>query len=156
MTSKDAVIAKIMEDQRRMQMAFARDRSNPFFSVHLTMSQLKILFALRLHGAAGGQELAQMMGVSLATITGIIDRLVASGHVTRGEDPRDRRVRRIELTDKGTGQVDEMIVAGERHQRRVLERLTVKELRVVSDAMEIMQQALAEEGKEQSAGRDPA
>jgi len=143
--SKDAVIAKIMADQRRMQMAFARDRSNPFFSVHLTMSQLKILFALRLHGAGGGQELAQMMGVSLATMTGIIDRLVASGHVTRGEDPRDRRVRRIELTDKGTSQIDEMIVAGERHQRRVLERLTVKELQVVSDAMEIMRRALGED-----------
>lgn len=145
MTSKDAVIAKIMADQRRMQMAFARDRSNPFFSVHLTMSQLKILFALRLHGAAGGQDLAQTMGVSLATITGIIDRLVASGHVTRGEDPKDRRVRRIELTDKGTAQIDEMIVAGERHQRRVLERLTVKELQVVADAMEIMQRALGDE-----------
>jgi DNA-binding MarR family transcriptional regulator len=155
LTSKDAVIAKIVEDQRRMQIAFARDRSNPFFSVHLTMSQLKILFALRLHGPAGGQELAQTMGVSLATITGIIDRLVASGHVTRGEDPRDRRVRRIELTDKGTGQVDEMIVAGERHQRRVLERLTVKELQVVADAMEIMHRALAEEGMVQSAGHDP-
>ena len=145
MSSKDAVIAKIMADQRRMQMAFARDRSNPFFSVHLTMSQLKILFALRLHGAAGGQELAQMMGVSLATMTGIIDRLVASGHVTRGEDPKDRRVRRIELTDKGTGQIDEMIVAGERHQRRVLERLTLRELQVVADAMGIMQRALGED-----------
>lgn len=86
-----------------------------------------------------------MMGVSLATMTGIVDRLVASGHVTRGEDPRDRRVRRIELTDKGTGQIDEMIVAGERHQRRVLERLSVKELQVVSDAMEIMQRALGDD-----------
>lgn len=142
------MIAKIMADQRRVQIAFARDRSNPFFSVHLTMSQLKILFALRLHGAAGGQELAQMMGVSLATMTGIIDRLVAGGHVTRREDPKDRRVRRIELTEQGTRLMDGMIAAGERHQRRVLERLSVKELQVVADAMEIMQRVIAEEGIE--------
>lgn len=146
MTSRDAVIAKIMADQRRMQMAFARDRSNPFFSVHLTMSQLKILFALRLHGAAGGQELTQIMGVSLATMTGIVDRLVASGHVTRHEDPNDRRVRRIELTEQGTRLTDDIIVAGERHQRRLLERLTVKELQIVADAMEIMQRVIAEKG----------
>ena len=38
------------------------------------------------------------MGVSLATITGIVDRLAAQGLVTRREDPRDRRVRRVELT----------------------------------------------------------
>lgn len=128
-----------------MQMAFARDRSNPFFSLNLTISQLKILFALRLHGAAGGHDLAQMMGVSMATMTGIVDRLVAGGHVSRGEDPRDRRVRRVELTDLGMKLIDDMIVTGERHHRRMLEKLTVEELKVVADAVEIMQRVLAEE-----------
>jgi DNA-binding MarR family transcriptional regulator len=150
LTSRDALIARIMSGQRRMQTAFARDRSNPFFSANLTMSQLKILFALRLHGPAGGQELAQMMGVSLATMTGIIDRLVAGGQVTRREDPRDRRVRRIELTAQGAKIMDDMIVAGEEHQRRLLARLSLDELGVVAEAMEIMQRVLGEESGQES------
>jgi DNA-binding MarR family transcriptional regulator len=134
-----------MSGQRRFQQAMARDRSNPFLSVNLTMSQLKILFALRLHGAAGGQELAQIMGVSAATMTGIVDRLVAAGYVTRREDIHDRRVRRIELTSVGGALLDSITVAGEEHQRRLLDRLSVDELRTVADAMEILQRALEDE-----------
>ncbi len=144
-TSRDAVINRIMSGHRQMQMAIARDRTNPFFSLNLTISQLKILFALRLHGPAGGQELAQTMGVSMATMTGIVDRLVALGHVTRREDPSDRRVRRVELTDQAVKLIDDIIVTGEQHQRRMLEKLTLDELQVVADATEIMQRMLAEE-----------
>jgi DNA-binding MarR family transcriptional regulator len=128
----------------------ARDRAHPFFSANLTMSQLKILFALRLNGGAGGQELAQLMGVSLATMTGIIDRLVASDHVSRREDPKDRRIRRIELTPQAVKLTDEMIMQGEEHQRQLLSRLTLAELSVVADATDIMQRALADETENQS------
>jgi DNA-binding MarR family transcriptional regulator len=144
-TSRDALIARIMEGHRRFSEAMARDRAHPFFSSNLTMSQLKILFSLRLNGAAGGQELAQMMGVSLATMTGIIDRLVASDYVSRREDPKDRRIRRIELTPQAVKLTDEMIIQGEAHQRQLLSRLTLHELSVVADATEIMQRVLAED-----------
>ena len=38
------------------------------------------------------------MGVGLATLSGMIDRLVAHDLVARREDLQDRRVRRISLT----------------------------------------------------------
>jgi DNA-binding MarR family transcriptional regulator len=142
---RGAVIARIMAAQRRFQVAIARGPSNPWFSLPLTMPQLKILIALRLNGPAGAHELAQMMGVSPATMTGIVDRLVAAGHVTRREDPRDRRVRRIELTAEGTRLMDDMMVAGDDHHRRLLDRLTVEELGIVERAMGIMQRAIDEE-----------
>jgi DNA-binding MarR family transcriptional regulator len=145
LTGKDAVIARIMAAQRRFQVAIARGPSNPWFSLPLTMPQLKILIALRLNGPAGAHELAQMMGVSPATMTGIVDRLVAAGHVTRREDPRDRRVRRIELTAEGTRLMDDMMAAGDEHHRRLLERLTVEELGIVERAMGIMQRTIDEE-----------
>jgi DNA-binding MarR family transcriptional regulator len=135
--------------QRKFQLAMARDRSNPMFSVNLTMSQLKIVLALRLHGPAGGQELAHMMGVSLATMTGIVDRLVSGGYVTRREDPKDRRVRRVELTDSGADLMDRLVTAGEAHQRKLLERLKVDELTVVADAMEILLRVLDEMAEEE-------
>jgi DNA-binding MarR family transcriptional regulator len=144
-TSKDAVIARIMAAQRHLQVAVARGPSNPWFSVNLTMPQLKILLALRLNGGAGGHELAQMMGVSPATMTGIVDRLVSAGYVSRREDPKDRRVRRVELTPDGTALMDHMLAAGEDEQRRLFERLTLAELGVIEQAMVIMQRALAEQ-----------
>jgi DNA-binding MarR family transcriptional regulator len=144
-TSKDAVIARIMAAQHELQAAFARGPSNPWFSLHLTMPQLKILIALRLNGSAGGHELAQMLGVSAATMTGIVDRLAAGGYVTRREDPKDRRVRRIELTDSGTRLMDEVAAAGDEHHRQLLDRLTVEELSVIERATGIMMRALADD-----------
>ena len=148
--TRDAVIAQIMASQRQFQQALARDRSNPFFSVNLTMPQLKILFALRLHGGAGGQELAQLMGVSAATMTGIVDRLVAAGYVTRREDLHDRRIRRIELSPNGEELLNTIAAAGEEHQRRLLDRLSVEELHVVADAFEIMSKALERDEAERA------
>jgi len=148
--TRDALIAQIMASQRRFQQAFARDRSNPFLSVNLTMPQLKILFVLRLNGGAGGQELAHLMGVSPATMTGIVDRLVAAGYVTRREDSHDRRVRRIELSPSGDELLDGIVTAGEEHQRRLLSDLSLAELRVIAEAMEIMGRALErDEGRGQ-------
>ncbi len=145
MTSRDTLIARVMEGNRRFQEAMARDRTNPFFNSTLTISQLKILFFLRLNGPAGGQELAHMMGVTMATMTGIIDRLVAGDYVSRREDPKDRRIRRVELTAHAVKLTDDMINQGEEHQRKLLSKLTIQELSVLAEATDIMQRALAEE-----------
>lgn len=140
--TRDALIAQIMAGQRRLQQAFARDRTNPFFSVNLTMPQLKILFALRLNGGSSVHELVHLMGVSPATMTGIVDRLVAAGYVTRREDPQDRRVRRIELSPGGAELLNGIVTAGEEHQQRLMSGLSLAELNVLAHATEILGRAL--------------
>jgi len=145
---KDVLIARIMEGQQRLQHLFSQDRSNPLFSSNLTMSQLKTLFVLRHRGASGGQDLARAMGVSLATMTGIVDRLVAQALVERSEDPKDRRVRRVALSPHGREVVDGIITAGNEHQRRLMQRLDVEELSVLERASAILEQALAAESAE--------
>jgi DNA-binding MarR family transcriptional regulator len=142
------LIARIMEGQQRLQHLFSQDRSNPLFSSNLTMSQLKTLFVLRHRGPSGGQDLARAMGVSLATMTGIVDRLVAQALVSRHEDPKDRRVRRVKLSPHGREVVDGIITAGAEHQRRLMQRLDVAALSVLDHASAILEQALAAEAAE--------
>jgi DNA-binding MarR family transcriptional regulator len=122
---------------------FALDRSDPLFASHLTMSQLKLLFVLALRGGASGQELTAALGVSLATITGIVDRLAAQDLVSRREDPRDRRVRRVELTAAGRELMDRIIEAGAERQRALLERLDDDGLATVEQAIGLMLGAAA-------------
>jgi DNA-binding MarR family transcriptional regulator len=74
-------------------------------------------------GGMPGQELARHLGVGLAATTGIVDRLVGQGLVTRTEDPDDRRVRRIELTADGAALVGRLRDAGLERMRRLLDRL---------------------------------
>lgn len=154
MTENEQLIADIMGAQERLQHLFAYDRSDPLFSSQLTMPQLKILLLLYRLGDTSGRELAGLLGVSLATLSGMVDRLVAHDLVTRAEDPHDRRVRRISLSDNGATTIGKIITAGAAKQARLLRRLTPAELRAVHDGLHAMVRVAAEDAEE--AAREPA
>jgi DNA-binding MarR family transcriptional regulator len=141
----ERLIADIMGAQQRLQHLFAYDRSDPLFASQLTMPQLKILLLLYRLGETSGRELAGLLGVSLATMSGMVDRLVAHDLVTRAEDPSDRRVRRITLSSTGQEMIGSIITAGKEKQARLLRRLTDAELRTVADAMQAMIRAASED-----------
>ncbi len=147
MAENERLIADIMGAQQRLQHLFAHDRSDPLFASQLTMPQLKILLLLYRLGDTSGRELAGLMGVSLATMSGMVDRLVAHDLVTRAEDPHDRRVRRITLSSTGAGMIGDIITAGAEKQARLLRRLTDAELRTVADAMQAMVRVASEDAE---------
>lgn len=136
-------VARIVAGQRRLQRAYAGSGNNPLLGTNVTMSQLKILLVLGQAGACGGQELVREMGVSLATMTGIVDRLVAQDLVTRREDPSDRRIRLVELTTTGRDLIEGLQTAGVERLRQLLATLTDDELAVVAEATELMGRAIA-------------
>jgi DNA-binding MarR family transcriptional regulator len=148
----EQLIAEIMGAQQRLQHLFAYDRSDPLFSSHLTVSQLKILLILSREGMMSGGELARLLDVGLATLSGMIDRLVVHDLVVRTEDLRDRRVRRIGLTRSGAKLVDSIITAGAEKQRRLLSRLSAQELTVVAAAMTLLVRVASEDSADE---RDP-
>jgi DNA-binding MarR family transcriptional regulator len=135
---RDALISQILRTQRQLRRQFTEDHSHPLLDINLTMSQLKIMIILARLGGTSGQELARRTGMSLATLTGIMDRLVAQQLVTRAEDPRDRRVRRLELTSAGSEIVDGLIAAGEDHHQRLLQRLGEADLETVARAFDLL------------------
>lgn len=152
MAGNEQLIAEIMVVQRQLRSLFAADRSDPLFSSHLTLSQLKILMLLSRNGTLTGGELARMLGVGLATSSGMIDRLVVQDLVTRSEDLHDRRVRRIGLTKAGFRLIGSIVDAGQEKMRALLSRLSAEELEIVSRATALLVKAA--EGAP-GAGPDP-
>jgi DNA-binding MarR family transcriptional regulator len=144
----EQLIADIMGVQQRLRSVFAADPSSPLFSSHVTLSQLKILMLLARHGTLAGGELARMLGVGLATSSGMIDRLVVQDLVARAEDLHDRRVRRIGLTKTGSRLIASIVDAGQEKMRALLRRLSAEELEIVSRATALMVRA-AEQGSGQ-------
>jgi DNA-binding MarR family transcriptional regulator len=61
------------------------------------------LFALRAisEGNNATGKIAQILHCDASNVTGIIDRLTSLNLVTRKEDPQDRRVKTVELTEQG-------------------------------------------------------
>lgn len=67
----------------------------------LTAVQAKVLLQLPSGGAMTMRALAGQLQYDASNLTGVVDRLEASGAVRRQPHPQDRRVKRVELTDKG-------------------------------------------------------
>ncbi len=81
---------------------FAKMQTNELFKGKITLPQFFILNHLDKHGESKMNELAKVMDVTTAAVTGIVDRLVRCGYIERSYDPRDRRVINIGLTHKGS------------------------------------------------------
>jgi len=62
---------------------------------------LGALFALWQQNGLKVVELGRRSGLETSTMTGLIDRMERDGLVERRDDENDRRVQRINLTDKG-------------------------------------------------------
>ncbi len=77
-----------------------RDR-NHITCCGVSVSQCYILEALNTHGALTMNELAEKMYLSISTVTRVVEELVKKGYAQREEDPADRRIRVIDLTDEG-------------------------------------------------------
>ncbi|WP_425051513.1 MarR family winged helix-turn-helix transcriptional regulator [Psychromarinibacter sp. S121] len=74
----------------------------------LTPAQLRVLQLVAGGKNAGvtPKELASRMGVSQATVTALVDKLVARGMVTRYRSEADRRQTDVVITDAGRAAVD--------------------------------------------------
>lgn len=88
-------------------------------STELTFSQLRALFALSAAQAPMSvNEIGEAVSLSLAAAGRTVDRLVSDGLVDRREDPSDRRIKRISLTERGRELVDGQLTV----QRELAER----------------------------------
>ena len=105
----------------------------------LSLTQVKIL--LMLAGPEGdepyaGRDIAKRLKVSLASVSRAVEGLVRSRLVTRGEDPEDRRVRRLSITDKGRRLAGEIVAARLADLEAFAESLTPAQRRKLDAALE--------------------
>lgn len=92
----------------------------------LSRSSLNILMILRHCGTDGMQlhELGELLLVSRANITGLVDHLEEKGYVRRVVDAHDRRVRYARITKKAETLLDEFIPVHYSNINMLLQDLT--------------------------------
>jgi DNA-binding MarR family transcriptional regulator len=66
----------------------------------LSMSQIHALFQIQRRGS-NVSDIGDELGVTNAAASQLIERLVQEGTIVRSEDPHDRRVKQLVLTEKG-------------------------------------------------------
>jgi DNA-binding MarR family transcriptional regulator len=78
-----------------------RDLINLAHEFELSFSQMKALHYVHGEENLSVKSLGEQLGLSLAAMSRAADELVQRGLMDRTEDPADRRIKRLRLTDKG-------------------------------------------------------
>ncbi len=77
----------------------------------LTMPQFGAMLRIHHGGACGVSDIGNVLGVTNSAASQMLERLVQLNLITRTEDPTDRRVKQIVLTDKGVRILQESSMA---------------------------------------------
>jgi DNA-binding MarR family transcriptional regulator len=134
---REELIAQIIEAQRRMNRVIRERTLDSWVKLNLTIPQLKSLFYISRHGRVNPSGLASGIRVTPANVTGIVERLVEQGLLTRTPDSGDRRISWLTVTDKGKTLINELREGRAQQMRRTLDRLTEKELVIVAHGFEL-------------------
>ncbi|KZL89600.1 MarR family winged helix-turn-helix transcriptional regulator [Clostridium magnum] len=95
-------------------------------------SHIKVIIHLAHHGACSISEAAKNLTISKPNMTPIIDKLISEGMVTRYNDPNDRRILRIELTEKAHEFIKEQEEAIKNNLAQKISSLDSKDLEALN------------------------
>jgi DNA-binding MarR family transcriptional regulator len=87
-------------------------------------------------------EIASALDVSMATATGVVDRLVERELVLRENQPEDRRVVLCRLSDKGEKLIGGLWQLARDRARELLGAIEPSKLQLVTEALEALRQSL--------------
>jgi DNA-binding MarR family transcriptional regulator len=152
---REELIREIIELQRKADRARRQYEIDVWMGLTLTRAQLKSLFFISNQGSTNSKELAAALGVTPTNTTGIVDRLVKQGLVSRTEDTRDRRMLLLRATDEG-----EELLAKLRERRRgymseILARMSADELATLAQGLASLVKAMEHDEAENKEAASP-
>ncbi len=127
-------------------------RANP--PLNLSVHQFRTLMFLHRHEGASLSDAADHLGLSLPSVSKLIDGLVARGVVAREAHPRDRRRVTLTLTASGRSSLQTVREAAQAHLARILTALPPAQRATVMQAMRALREVFAPDREQQAAGME--
>lgn len=112
-------------------------------SLRLTMQQVKVLSIVVVEPTSSSiRQLADILDVSLATMSGIVERLETQDMVERVADPEDQRVRRVVATALGRETIRKLVSSHRELEQTHLERLALDDLAALVQGVRAMAETM--------------
>jgi DNA-binding MarR family transcriptional regulator len=146
---REKLTRQIIELRRRTNRVIRERTLDSWVKLSLTIPQLKSLFYISRHGRVNLSGLASGIRVTPANVTGIADRLVEQGLLTRTPDPDDRRILWLRVTDEGTTLVNDLREGRAKEMRKILDKLTEEELSIVARGFDLLARAAEDTEREE-------
>lgn len=143
---RGAVVLKCLRDYRAAETTLRRSTRDSMGMGETDILALRYLLRVQASGEMTvPKDLSRFLGITSASTTSLIDRLVASGHVNRKPHPTDRRSVVVVPTAESDNEVRATLGGMHRRMMAVAEGLSAEEARVVVDFLGRMTRALQAE-----------
>jgi DNA-binding MarR family transcriptional regulator len=133
--TRAGAIDEVIAGYERLMQRLSESHAPEFLEIGITMPQAKILYLLGAVGDLHMSELVTRLGVSLSTVSGLVDRIVDHGLASRRDDPADRRQVVVGLTPAGRRFIDRFRELNARQMRELVEVLDDEDLDLVRRAL---------------------
>lgn len=133
----------LVHDVSRMRRTLFDQELRPY---GITAAQWWLLGTLSRHNDVGmiQTELARAVESGKVSVGGLIERLVAAGLIERRPDERDRRARRLFVTDQGFAVLERIALVAHRLDQQVFAGVDDEALRQAGDVLRAVKENLRE------------
>lgn len=135
MPTREELVRALSDDNHAIAMGMIVRHLDPMTDMVVPIQQLKVLLLVCATPNFTTQRLAGRVGVSPATMTGLVDRLIERGLVVRVDVARDRRVRLVQATEEGERLARSVTSFGHGHIAQIVQRLSHEDLAALSTGM---------------------
>jgi DNA-binding MarR family transcriptional regulator len=104
----------------------------------LTMAQFGTMLHIFHKGACGVSDIGSDLGVTNSAASQMLERMVQLRLISRSEDPTDRRVKQIVLTEKGRQIIEESSLAFQAWMDDLVDTMTLEEQEQVRSSLVIL------------------
>jgi DNA-binding MarR family transcriptional regulator len=139
MTERSRLLDEIGTLEIRLLALGLPEETSSLLDYDITLQQMRAFAFVLAHGQTPISRVADALGIRPNVATGIIQRLVDRGLIERREDPGDRRVRLLTVTDQGFALLDELSRIVLAKGRELLDRLSDEQLHLLRDIFKAME-----------------
>ncbi len=136
--TREELERRVVAGYESLMLRLAGMHAPEFLEIGITMPQAKTLYLVTAAGELHMSALVAALGVSLSTVSGLVDRLVDRGLVARRDDPADRRQVFVASTSAGLALTERFRELNAHLLQTLLRGLADDDLVVVARALEIL------------------
>lgn len=140
---RETLVRSISQFRRAIVREFVFNILHTFGDFDFSLPQLGTLLLLDEEGELTIKQVTEILGRSVSATSRLLDQLVERGMISRREDERDRRAKRVAITESGRKLIATLEQRRADAQIVVMEYLSAEERADVTRAMVL----LAEAGK---------
>jgi len=139
--SREDTLTAVLAELNQMSFRDFQGALKRFHSGSLSIIHLNLLMLLRFNGPLTMSRLAELLDVSVASATGIVDRMEKKGVIERKRSDEDRRVVEVHVSGKGEDVFIAMQAERQAHMARMLSGVADKDLDALLTGLRAVREA---------------